>query len=124
MPWMLKQGMLYGSCTKGNVTMNTREKLIELLNEAEEFAIDTCMFHDTCENCIGIRYGNRCRDILKADRLIANGVTIQKHGRWEQGDFYDYGDVCSICDWDSEINNCKWSYCPNCAARMDGDGDV
>lgn len=40
------------------------------------------------------------------------------HGRWEQGDFYDYGDVCSVCDWDSEINNCKWSYCPNCGSAM------
>lgn len=40
------------------------------------------------------------------------------HARWEQGDYYDFGDVCSNCDWDSERDNCKWSYCPNCGAKM------
>ena len=39
-------------------------------------------------------------------------------GEWTQGDCYDYGDVCSVCDWDSERDNCKWSYCPNCGAKM------
>ena len=57
---------------------NTREKLIELMNEAEEHATDICAFNDTCENCIGRKYGNQCRDYLKADHLIANGVTIQE----------------------------------------------
>ena len=45
------------------------------------------------------------------------------HGQWEQGDYYDCGDVCSVCDWDSYIDNCDWSYCPNCGAKMDGDGN-
>ena len=55
---------------------NTREKLIELINEAEEYATDICVLNDTCEDCIGRKYGNQCRDYLKADRLIANGVTL------------------------------------------------
>ena len=57
---------------------NTREKLIELLNEAEEYEVNTCMFHSECEDCPGRKYGDNCRDCLKADHLIANGVTIQK----------------------------------------------
>ena len=57
---------------------NTREKLIELIDEAEEHATDICVFHDSCEYCPGRKYGNKCRDYLKADRLIANGVTVQK----------------------------------------------
>lgn len=40
------------------------------------------------------------------------------HAQWEQGDYYDFGDVCSNCDWDSSIDNCTWSYCPNCGAKM------
>ena len=42
------------------------------------------------------------------------------HARWEQGDMYDYGDVCSACDWDSSREPCRLSYCPNCGAKMDG----
>ena len=41
------------------------------------------------------------------------------HGRWEQGDVYDFGDVCSRCDYDSALIPCHLNYCPNCGARMD-----
>ena len=57
---------------------NTREKLVDLLNEAEEYEVNTCMFHSECEDCPGRKYGDNCRDCLKADYLIANGVTVQK----------------------------------------------
>lgn len=57
---------------------NTREKLVELLNEAEEYSTDVCCFNSTCEDCPGRKYGNKCRDCLKADHLIANGVTVQE----------------------------------------------
>lgn len=47
-----------------------------------------------------------------------------RHGRWEYPDYYDYGDVCSYCGFDSgEIvgeNQLKLlKYCPNCGAKMD-----
>ena len=46
---------------------NTREKLIELLNEASEILLETVgSFNDN--------HGNG----MRADHLIANGVTIQK----------------------------------------------
>ena len=57
---------------------NTREKLIELVDEAEEHATDICVFYDSCEDCPGRKYGNKCRDYLKADHLIAHGVTVQE----------------------------------------------
>lgn len=45
---------------------NTREKLIELLNEASEILLETVgSFNDN--------HGNG----MRADHLIANGVTIQ-----------------------------------------------
>lgn len=53
-------------------------------------------------------------------RIIENSEEA-KHGEWEQGDFYDIGDVCSICGHESFREPCKWNYCPNCGARMDGE---
>lgn len=79
-----------------------REKLIELLNEAPTD-------YD----------GNRNVGVI-ADHLIANGVTVQKKGKW-----VDH--VCSCCgkvnptldmngwgDYVSENTN----YCSNCGADM------
>ena len=48
------------------------------------------------------------------------------HGRWES----DKADIlfhCSVCetqistDWD--YDDLQWNYCPNCGAKMDGDGN-
>ena len=57
---------------------NTIEKLIELIDEAEEHSTDICVYNSDCEDCPGRKYGNKCREYLKADHLIANGVTVQK----------------------------------------------
>ena len=54
--------------------------------------------------------------------IPAADVAPVRHGRWEQGDMYDYGDVCSLCEWDSTREPCDLPYCPNCGAKMDADG--
>lgn len=43
-----------------------------------------------------------------------------RHGYWEQGDIYDMGDVCSLCQYDSNREPCTYKYCPNCGAKMNG----
>ena len=54
---------------------------------------------------------------------IDNAPTIEaepvRHGYWMCGDYYDIGDVCSECDWDSGMVNPTLRYCPNCGAKMD-----
>ena len=50
----------------------------------------------------------------------AADVVEVKHGYWEQGDYYDTGDVCSECEYDSCRILCKYKYCPHCGAKMDG----
>lgn len=66
-----------------------------------------------------------------ADYLIANGVTIQAHGRWNPIPYYKVdgkGCVFKYCDFDI-CSECATkrpmvppdNYCPNCGARMDGD---
>ena len=54
---------------------NTREKLIELLNEAEEWADHKCDELE-CETCPADKMKSNCVQQLMVDRLIANGVTF------------------------------------------------
>lgn len=58
--------------------MPDREKLIELMGEAIDYSVGSCIEHRDCESCPGRKYGNKCRDYLEADHLIANGVTVGK----------------------------------------------
>lgn len=51
--------------------------------------------------------------------MDAADVAPVVHGRWLYGDYYDIGDVCSECDWDSQMTHPSYHYCPNCGARMD-----
>ena len=51
--------------------------------------------------------------------MDAADVAPVVHGRWLYGDYYDIGDVCSECDWDSQMTHPSYRYCPNCGTRMD-----
>ena len=107
--------------------MADREKLIELLDEAEEHSTDICVYNSDCKDCPGGKYGNKCRDYLKADYLISHGVTVRERGRWEQVD-HDGSwrvDRCSVChrrmhyvDYDQ-----PYQFCPNCGADMRPKGE-
>lgn len=48
------------------------------------------------------------------------------HGRWIEQEKYTFGVMydCSICGDRILDNGHSWNYCPNCGARMDGDGDA
>jgi len=53
-----------------------REKLIELLTEAEFEAEVMCIKQPDCDKCPHAKIG--CQSVTIVDHLIANGVTIQK----------------------------------------------
>ena len=61
---------------------------------------------------------------LMEDAPAVDAVEVV-HGRWEQkkhkifGNTYDY--VCSVCGCDYAL--AEYNYCPNCGAKMDGDGN-
>ena len=62
-------------------------------------------------------------DVIAVHNAIKNAPTIEaepvRYGRWMCGDYYDIGDVCSECDWDSGMVNPTLRYCPHCGAKMD-----
>ena len=57
--------------------MDVREKLVELLDEAEEWANNKCDELD-CETCPARKMRGNCFQQLMVGRLIANGVTVQE----------------------------------------------
>lgn len=67
------------------------------------------------------------------DYLIAHGVAVQKHGRWEYHDTVCTGDGLAAVYACSECHSCideeafeqlhSTDYCPNCGAKMDGEAD-
>lgn len=101
----------YGEKREEAKAMNDKEKLIELLS----------YFGD------GYREEERhivpfTRIVPIVDFLIANGVTVQKYGRWEE---YQIPRImcCSECDWGTDTQS-DFKYCPNCGANMRGESDV
>ena len=56
---------------------NTKEKLIELVNEADEWADRKCDELE-CEKCSENEMKPNCVQRLAVDYLITNGVTVQK----------------------------------------------
>lgn len=55
-----------------------------------------------------------------ADYLLANGVTVQKHGRWihKEGEEFSY---CSVCNYPVSYMWNMTNYCPNCGVKMGDD---
>ena len=46
------------------------------------------------------------------------------HGRWNQDGVYDVCSVCNSCTLMPHLKGLsKFNYCPNCGAKMDGDGN-
>ena len=88
--------------------MDVREKLVELL--------DRFVFDDWYSN----------GDI--AEKLIANGVTVQECGYWVSvTDCANAGVYCSVCHkkvykedyaWCNRKNKLRSDYCPHCGAKM------
>lgn len=59
--------------------MTDREKLIELIDMAEDVAEEHCWTEDSCKTCgKKTKDGDKCCTGMMADILIANGVTVQR----------------------------------------------
>ena len=67
---------------------NIREKLVELLNEAD----DQCA-KMACSNCGYVKNPVHCKSFRFADHLIANGVTVQEWRPASDPPKEDYKDV-------------------------------
>lgn len=57
------------------------------------------------------------------EQPTVDAAPVVRHGRWLRLDETPEWDQrrCSEC---GDISCCQRNYCPNCGARMDGDGDA
>ena len=104
----------------GGTEMDVREKLVELLLQED----NVCETSD-CKYC-GVK--GSCGYYRTADRLIANGVTVQECGYWVSlTDCANAGVYCSVCHkkvykedyaWCNRKNKLRSDYCPHCGAKM------
>ena len=76
-------------------------------------------------------YHHRSIDPCDVRELPAADVVPIRHGKWVGHDIGGRisidNDACSECGsvfYQIAETGCVWYYCPNCGARMDGDGDV
>lgn len=93
-------------------------KLDEYINRKEALALVKPDAPEDEKAAITIATAKKLvRSIVR--RTPAADVAPVRHGRWLCGDYYDIGDVCSECDWDSQMTHPSYRYCPNCGAKMD-----
>lgn len=107
--------------------MADREKLIELLIQADDMCLGT-----SCPKCEYYRQPE-CRYKLFADHLIDNSETVRERGRWEDEHGGKYANPryrCPVCKGRALykferdlLDNWKevqalTDFCPNCGADM------
>ena len=69
--------------------MDVREKLVELLKDAQVASVDKCHTYKACNSCPNNGQGILCRVPFSVDHLIAHGVTvIPPEGIGEMSDGY------------------------------------
>lgn len=57
------------------------------------------------------------------DSIVEEELAPVKHGRWIEKPFLlGTSNFCSLCDSFYGMPHGKFKYCPNCGARMDGEG--
>lgn len=88
--------------------MDMRDRLVELLTDN--------LSH--CDNPLQGTYDEIVERL--ADHLIANGVQIVRHGKWEYIGTDKHGNVfrCSHCALRIGLDY-ETTYCPHCGAKMD-----
>ena len=85
----------------------------------EENICQSCIHSKVCKSNDGpCEYCNQYLVLTALRPVSREQVEKVWRGYWEQGDIYDYGDVCSKCQYDSGRELCKLNFCPRCGAPM------
>lgn len=94
-----------------------REKLIELLYHSGDECDQLCRTPQKgCHVCKYADCGAKCINVMEADHLIANGVTVREQGEWKWEERNRrFWWRCSVCDCTPDGIS---DFCPACGADM------
>lgn len=72
--------------------------------------------------CEVLAVGKGDPEIVLVDQE-GNRIQVQRRGRWLNSSSVAFEEACSVCGggvpWDDFGNTHRYSYCPNCGAKMD-----
>lgn len=102
--------------------MTDKERLVELIIQSADYAVDACNGYASCAECPygGLDRGY-CHANFRADHLIANSVVVQKQGEWivHQDNDGTWHFDCPFCDDGYAIKtNHAERFCSNCGALL------
>ena len=96
----------------------------------EKRLIDASALMDKLEGLKSVLYGweDYNTGVDSAVYKVENAPTVDAvevvHGRWEKHSQSEEVYICSECCLNVADFEMRWlNYCPNCGAKMDGDGD-
>ena len=106
--------------------MATEKRLIDAKEITVKLAGNAShiLHHEDGDYAIG-----RARGIMDAVEIINKFPAVEVvHGHWEKSDIPHEKFCCSVCGgacwyYDYEGDVARSRYCPNCGAKMDGDGN-
>ena len=109
--------------------MATEKRLIERIADRLKDAYPQADRNNLCPAIYYDDFAEIVDDVLSEFEEAVDAVEVV-HGRWagyHEADIgYDeYGVRCSNCNFEVEDNEVDFimNYCPNCGAKMDGDGN-
>ena len=98
--------------------MENEKRLIDA-NALEELENLDCVYDPVRDGCAWYRAADVWACIEREPTVDAVEVV---HGRWVKNGWNDYS--CSACRGQFIGHGAfGWKYCPNCGAKMDGDGN-
>jgi hypothetical protein len=95
--------------------------------QIKEIARVLCKHYNTAE-CEGCNQFGKCMVRLDAEWIYDAGYRKQSEGKWiwiNQATGYlepPFGDTCkcSLCEFEIDVSETHYKFCPNCGAKMKG----
>lgn len=103
------------------LAMNAGARAIENTKRYHGAVYTKDLFSDNSQKIPYLQAAKVLREVSDAP---AADVAPVVHGRWDIMNGTKTRRICSKCRWDVPEYGKFYSYCPNCGARMDGDGNV